>query len=122
MGIQPDPDAMHSENIFDHQSTVLVSIDANDNDGNTNYFNESEKESIMEIAQRVAEDFNPFDVKRSVGLGVRIFLPMFGTLGFDYALGFDKESAGETAIQQPPGVIYARVEKGFLMSRVQRAS
>lgn len=35
-------------------------------------------------------DFNPFDVKRSAGLGLRVFLPMFGTLGFDYGIGFDK--------------------------------
>lgn len=37
-----------------------------------------------------AQDFNPFDVRRSVGLGLRVFLPMFGTLGFDWGLGFDK--------------------------------
>jgi outer membrane protein insertion porin family len=37
-----------------------------------------------------ARDFNPFDVRRSVGMGLRVFLPMFGTLGFDYGLGFDK--------------------------------
>ncbi len=36
------------------------------------------------------QDFNPFDVKRSAGLGLRVFLPMFGTLGFDYGFGFDK--------------------------------
>ena len=36
------------------------------------------------------KDFNPFDVRRSAGLGLRVFLPMFGTLGFDYGLGFDK--------------------------------
>ncbi|MCB0661186.1 MAG: BamA/TamA family outer membrane protein, partial [Saprospiraceae bacterium] len=36
------------------------------------------------------DDFNPFDLYRSVGLGLRVFLPMFGTLGFDYGLGFDK--------------------------------
>lgn len=35
------------------------------------------------------KNFNPFDVKRSAGLGVRIFLPMFGLLGFDYGWGFD---------------------------------
>lgn len=35
-------------------------------------------------------DFNPFDIKRSAGLGLRVFLPMFGVLGFDYGLGFDK--------------------------------
>lgn len=36
-------------------------------------------------------DFNPFDLKRSAGLGLRVFLPMFGMLGFDYGIGFDKE-------------------------------
>ena len=36
------------------------------------------------------QDFNPFDIKRSAGLGLRVFLPMFGTLGFDYGFGFDK--------------------------------
>ena len=35
-------------------------------------------------------DFNPFDIKRSVGVGLRVFLPMFGTLGFDYGIGLDK--------------------------------
>lgn len=35
------------------------------------------------------KDFNPFQVKRSAGLGVRIFLPMFGLLGLDYGWGFD---------------------------------
>jgi outer membrane protein insertion porin family len=33
--------------------------------------------------------FNPFNVKRAVGGGVRIFLPMFGMLGLDYGWGFD---------------------------------
>ena len=35
-------------------------------------------------------DFNPFDLKRSAGVGVRIYLPMFGLLGIDWAWGFDK--------------------------------
>ena len=34
--------------------------------------------------------FNPFSVKRSAGLGVRIFLPMIGMMGIDWAYGFDK--------------------------------
>lgn len=34
-------------------------------------------------------DYNPFDLRRSIGGGVRVFLPMFGTLGFDYGFGFD---------------------------------
>ena len=33
--------------------------------------------------------FNPFQVKRSAGIGLRIFLPMFGLLGLDYGWGFD---------------------------------
>lgn len=33
--------------------------------------------------------FNPFDMKRSLGAGVRIFLPMVGLLGIDWAYGFD---------------------------------
>jgi outer membrane protein insertion porin family len=36
--------------------------------------------------------FNPLDVKKSVGAGIRIFLPMFGMLGIDYGFGFDKLS------------------------------
>jgi outer membrane protein insertion porin family len=35
-------------------------------------------------------DFNPFDLRRSAGFGVRVFLPMFGLLGFDYGWGWDK--------------------------------
>lgn len=35
------------------------------------------------------ENFNPFDVYRSAGLGVRIYLPMFGMLGIDWGYGFD---------------------------------
>lgn len=33
--------------------------------------------------------FNPFSVKRSAGIGLRLFLPMFGLLGLDYGWGFD---------------------------------
>lgn len=34
-------------------------------------------------------DYNPFNLKRSAGVGVRIFLPMFGLLGIDWGWGFD---------------------------------
>jgi outer membrane protein insertion porin family len=34
--------------------------------------------------------FNPFEMKRSAGVGVRIFLPMVGLMGIDWAYGFDK--------------------------------
>jgi len=35
-------------------------------------------------------DYNPFRLRRSVGVGVRFFLPMFGLLGFDYGVGLDR--------------------------------
>ena len=38
--------------------------------------------------------YNPFKVKRSAGVGVRIFLPMFGLLGLDYGFGFDPLDPG----------------------------
>lgn len=34
-------------------------------------------------------DFDPFNLKRSAGVGVRVFLPMFGLLGLDYGYRFD---------------------------------
>ena len=34
--------------------------------------------------------YNPFDLKRSLGLGVRIYLPMFGLMGIDWGWGFDE--------------------------------
>lgn len=36
------------------------------------------------------KNFNPFQLKRSAGVGVRIFLPMVGMMGIDWAYGFDK--------------------------------
>ena len=35
------------------------------------------------------DKFNPFDLYRSAGLGMRIYLPMFGMLGLDWGYGFD---------------------------------
>ena len=35
-------------------------------------------------------DYNPFDIKRSAGAGIRLFIPMMGLLGFDMGYGFDK--------------------------------
>ncbi len=39
-------------------------------------------------------DFNPFQIKRSAGAGVRIFLPMIGLLGIDWGYGFDDQKNG----------------------------
>jgi len=36
------------------------------------------------------KDYNPFQLRRSVGIGMRFFLPMFGLLGFDYGIGLDR--------------------------------
>ena len=44
-------------------------------------------------AWKTFKDFNPLEIRRTVGAGVRIFLPMFGTLGFDYGIGFDKTTS-----------------------------
>ncbi|HEV2354690.1 MAG TPA: POTRA domain-containing protein [Puia sp.] len=38
--------------------------------------------------------YNPFELRRSVGLGMRFFLPMFGLIGFDYGLGLDRIQNG----------------------------
>ncbi|RMG87330.1 MAG: outer membrane protein assembly factor BamA [Bacteroidetes bacterium] len=47
-------------------------------------------------AWKKASDFNPFDLKRSAGVGLRVFLPMFGLLGFDYGIGFDRNVGNNT--------------------------
>ena len=40
------------------------------------------------------KQYNPFQLRRSVGLGMRFFLPMFGLLGFDYGIGLDRFTPG----------------------------
>ncbi len=39
-------------------------------------------------------DFNPLQIKRSAGVGVRVFLPMIGLLGVDWGYGFDDSRYG----------------------------
>ena len=46
------------------------------------------------------KNFNPFDMKRSAGAGVRIFLPMVGLMGIDWAWGFDKVYQGTSSEQR----------------------
>jgi outer membrane protein insertion porin family len=45
--------------------------------------------------------YNPFKLNRDAGLGIRIFLPMFGLLGLDYGVGFDRydPAAGITSFK-----------------------
>ncbi len=40
--------------------------------------------------------FNPFQIKRSAGVGVRVFLPMIGLLGVDWGWGFDDPTNGKS--------------------------
>ena len=40
------------------------------------------------------ENFNPFMIKRSAGIGIRAYLPMFGLLGVDWGWGFDLPNSG----------------------------
>ena len=45
-------------------------------------------------------NFNPFNVHRSVGVGARMFLPMLGMLGIDYAIGLDQVPNNPAANKQ----------------------
>jgi outer membrane protein insertion porin family len=45
------------------------------------------------------KDYNPFRLRRSVGVGMRFFLPMFGLLGFDYGLGLDRLQPGDRGLK-----------------------
>lgn len=55
-------------------------------------------------------EFNPFEVKRSVGFGMRAWLPMFGLLGLDYGIRFDNSYPGE--IQEANGFFDYMVKNG----------
>jgi outer membrane protein insertion porin family len=37
----------------------------------------------------VLKDYNPYNLYKSAGIGVRVFMPAFGLLGVDYGYGFD---------------------------------
>ena len=50
-----------------------------------------------------AKDFNPFKMKRSAGLGVRIYLPMVGLMGIDWAYGFDNVYTSQYGAQSKGG-------------------
>ena len=45
------------------------------------------------------KDYNPFKLRRSVGIGMRFFLPMFGLLGFDYGIGLDRLTTPGTKLK-----------------------
>lgn len=41
-------------------------------------------------------EYNPFNVRRAAGAGLRVMLPMVGLLGFDWAYGFDEIEGSST--------------------------
>ena len=45
------------------------------------------------------KEYNPFRLRRSVGVGMRFFLPMFGLLGFDYGIGLDRLTPGQSGLK-----------------------
>ena len=47
------------------------------------------------MSNKNGKGYNPFDLKRSAGVGVRIFLPMFGMMGLDWGYGFDPDNTGK---------------------------
>jgi len=57
------------------------------------------------------KSFNPFNVKRSVGGGLRVYLPMFGMLGIDYGWGLDQLDPHSSGYRQ--GYDAQRIQKGY---------
>lgn len=54
-------------------------------------------------------DTDPFDLRRSLGIGARIYMPMIGIIGFDYAYGFDKvDSNGDKYGDWHPHFVFGR--------------
>ncbi len=49
------------------------------------------------------QEFNPFQIKRSAGVGLRIFMPAFGLLGIDFGYGFDEDHRPQSAGNGPSG-------------------
>jgi outer membrane protein insertion porin family len=49
------------------------------------------------------QEFNPFALKRSAGVGLRIFMPAFGLLGIDFGYGFDEDLRPISAGNGPSG-------------------
>ncbi|MGI9547199.1 MAG: BamA/OMP85 family outer membrane protein, partial [Flavobacteriaceae bacterium] len=49
------------------------------------------------------QEYNPFEIKRSAGVGLRIFMPAFGLLGIDFGYGFDEDLRPQSAGLGPSG-------------------
>ncbi len=51
---------------------------------------------------------DPFDLRRSIGAGIRVYMPMVGLIGFDYAYGFDRIVDGKKKGEWQPHFIFGR--------------
>lgn len=49
------------------------------------------------------QQFNPFQIKRSAGVGLRVFMPAFGLLGIDFGYGFDEDLRPQSIGNGPSG-------------------
>jgi outer membrane protein insertion porin family len=54
------------------------------------------------------KQYNPFDMKRSAGFGIRIFMPAFGLLGIDFGYGFDSAVEGDLSPSRLGNTLYHR--------------
>jgi outer membrane protein insertion porin family len=55
------------------------------------------------------EDTDPMNLRRSVGVGARVFMPMIGIIGFDYAYGFDHyDTTGKRYGKWEPHFVFGR--------------
>lgn len=54
--------------------------------------------------------YNPFQLKRSAGVGIRLFMPMFGLVGLDWAYGFDWKNVPRSG---KPGQIHFFIGQQF---------
>ena len=61
-------------------------------------------------AWRDLKDYNPFQLKRAAGVGVRLFMPMFGLIGLDYGYGFDYKQVNPLS---KPGQIHFFIGQQF---------
>jgi len=61
--------------------------------------------AFLEAGKRIQQIFrlNPFQLKRSAGVGLRIFMPAFGLLGIDFGYGFDEDLKPQSVGQGPSG-------------------
>ncbi len=57
------------------------------------WYDQSDLNTTPSLAGKY-KPYNPFQLRRSAGLGMRFFLPMFGLLGFDYGIGLDRTYPG----------------------------